>query len=348
VAAEWGAPLLATLLAALLGGEAPAVTVQADAPRPWTRPGANPCNGVCGDRWALERMRNVMPAEVHDELARRFDAGEAQTDYLVGTGDDIRAMSYAKGGEPFVDFSRRVAQFPPGVDHPARGHAVMHQGVLYRFVQIAACSNWALIVAQDPGAVPAVLSWLSPDRPILLSGLDDDIIIGGAGNDTLAPATEDLPVANGGGANSPRRIGYLYFPPGGNGPVVRYSPFLAGAFGRLGFGGGFGSRLRNPADTPHGAFPSSLAEWTPPAAPRSPGPSSSSPARGSTGANPVPPGRSVPPGTRPDAPTPFVPPASPEEPITGERLPMPIPLPGTLALFIGWLAAFGAMRLRRA
>jgi hypothetical protein len=264
-------------------------------------------------------------------------------------------MSYAKGGEPFVDFSRRVAHFPPGVDYPARGHAVMHQGVLYRFVQIAACSNWALIVAQDPGAVPAVLSWLSPDVPILLSGLDDDIIVGGAGNDTLAPGTEDLSVAGGSRTSSLRRVGYLYFPPGGNGPVVRYSAFRAGAFGGHGSGGsggGFGNRLRNNAAgtpaTADGAFPPSFADWT---APGLPGPGSSSSAPGPTGANPVPPGGSdeppagTPPGLPPGAPNPFPPPA---EPIAGERLPMPIPLPGTLALFIGWLVAFGAMRLRRA
>ncbi len=77
-----------------------AVSIGLAEPRPWTRPATNPCAGLCGDRWALERMRSVMPAEVHAELERRIEAGAPLEGYSVASGDDIRAMSYAKNRRP--------------------------------------------------------------------------------------------------------------------------------------------------------------------------------------------------------------------------------------------------------
>ena len=138
--------LLAILAPIPVAAGASAATLDLRSPRPWTAPGANPCDGACDARWALERMRVVMPPEVHAELARRVDAGHGLAPFRVATGDRIRAMSYARDGVPFVEFARRVAQFPEGTTYAARGFVVLDDGVLYRFVQVAACGNWALIV----------------------------------------------------------------------------------------------------------------------------------------------------------------------------------------------------------
>lgn len=350
--------MLSVLGPAILAGDASAVTVPPDEPRPWTRPATNPCRELCGARWALDRMHGLMPVELHEELARRMHAGDATTEYLVATGDDIRAMSYAKEGVPFVDFSRRVAQFPQDVRYPAHGYFVAHDGLLYRFVRIEACGNWALIVEHD-GAAPRVLSWLSFDRLMLLSELGD-VIIGGSGDDSLgSPA--DPP----GDAVASRRVSSLY-PVSGTGAVGRPWLFSAGGFGTGGFGtggfgpGGFGSGrsgsggsrfghvLTHVGDASGGGspsvppFPPAMALLLPTAfVPPLPTPS-----------GPFSPTASVPP-----SPTAFVPPSppppAPPPPDHGaaERQPMPIPLPGTLALFAvwlaAWLAALGGLRLCR-
>ena len=359
-AAVRAAPPLALVLAGLLGATASAVTIPANEPRPWTHPATHPCGELCGARWALDRMRSVMPAEIYDELARRIGAGETPTDFAVDTGAQIRAMSYARDGTPYMDYSRRVAQFPQGVAYPSRGHFVMRDGVRYRFVQIAACGNWALIVEQDGTAPPALLSAIWPERPWLLGGLDD-VILGGAGDDTLAPASEDLPVESGEAA-PPRRVGNLFFPAGGNGPVTHSSRFPAGGFGAHGAGGyggphpGPGSAFDGaafaPFDTGWNAFGAPFPAIGPVPYPPNSGPAGGipfSPTGGNafprTNGNPPPPtGGPFPPTG--ETPFPPPPPKSPA-PYAGETLPMPVPLPGTLALCAGWLAALGALRLRR-
>ncbi len=124
--------------------------------RTWSQPGTNPCGNLCQPDWALARMRRLMPPEVHDELARRLATSVPAKRYRVATGDRIIAMSYAKGGVPFLEVAERMAQFPPAVRYEALGYSVVHDDFLYRFVRIAACGNWALIVA-PLGARPAVV-----------------------------------------------------------------------------------------------------------------------------------------------------------------------------------------------
>ena len=166
--------LLAALGPGLVGADASAVTLGTGTPRPWTTPGTNPCRDLCGAEWALDRIRTVMPANIHAELARRLEAGDAAVPYQVTTGDLILAMSYAKAGTPYMDFSNRVAQFPPDVRYPARGYAVLQDGMLYRFVQVAACGNWALIVERMEAAVPTLGA-----GPLLLPGPGGALLGGG-------------------------------------------------------------------------------------------------------------------------------------------------------------------------
>ena len=153
------------LLAALaFADETPAVTIAPGGTRTWSQPGTNPCRDLCHPDWALARMRALMPRDVHDELVRRLAASVPVGRHYVSTGDRIVAMSYAKRGVPFVEIAERVAQFPSEVRYEARGYAVAYDGLLYRFIRIAACGNWALLVA--PLAMPPAA--VSPDSPLWL------------------------------------------------------------------------------------------------------------------------------------------------------------------------------------
>lgn len=167
---------LVLLAAFAFAAETPAVTVGPGGLRTWSHPGTNPCRDLCHPDWALARMRPLMPPDVHDELVRRLGASIPVGRYYVSTGDRILAMSYAKRGVPFLELVERIAQFQPEVRYEARGYAVAHDGLLYRFVRIAAGGNWALIVA--PLVVQPAVVWSNAPVRLAVPGLGG-VLFGG-------------------------------------------------------------------------------------------------------------------------------------------------------------------------
>lgn len=184
------AGLLAALSVVFPAANAPAVTTGAGAALAWIEAGAQPCADLCDAGWALQRMRGVMPQDVHAEFARRIAAGSPMRDDRVASGDVIVAVSYAMAGLPLVDLTRRVAQFPDGVQFPAHGHAVTHDGETYRFVRVDTWENWALIVED---AHPASAQRHDGPAHLAIPGIGGAIAGGGSGG--------------GGGAGSPFALG---------------------------------------------------------------------------------------------------------------------------------------------
>ncbi len=376
--------LLLALAPAAFPQGAAAVTIGLAEPRPWNGADTNPCGGLCDARWALDRMQGHMPPEVHRGLQRQIDTGEAAQEYTIVTGDDIRAMSHARAGVPFVDGSRRVARFPNGISHPALGYFVGHDGLTYRFVRIAALGNWTLIVDQSQASLPA---WLSPEAPDLFG----DLVTIGGGSDRLAPAGEDrlVPLGSDAGAGGTGQSLVAIVPSALSSQAhVRGGGGFGGGFGG-GSGGGSGgrpaadpaadpARTRNAGGTNAGggpAFPPfgpvaglPLPPFVPQAGPGGNGPGL--PGAGGFVPSPPPsggPGETPPPVNKPLGPSgpsgpsgetgggphlppggePPNPPGSPQERVEGTTPPA-VPLPGTLALLLGSLGALGALRRRRA
>jgi hypothetical protein len=137
--------VLAPLLGSLAALPAAAVT-SGTAPLAWNGPGPASCNAACDRGWAFDKMRAVMPHQVFTHLRKHIHTDSQAADYPIATGSVIVAMSYVKDGSPAIDFTRRVAQLPAGIDYAAEGHAVEHDGRIYRFIRIAASGDWALIV----------------------------------------------------------------------------------------------------------------------------------------------------------------------------------------------------------
>lgn len=141
--------VLACLVVALFAGDARAITIGWWNARPWTSPGTNPCGDLCDRDWALGAMEHLLPGQVaaaFRELIRETEP----VPYAVSTGDTILAMTYAKGGTPFVDRTWRIADFADGVTYDSAGYFVHEDDVTYRFVRVEACGNWAIIIAPQP------------------------------------------------------------------------------------------------------------------------------------------------------------------------------------------------------
>jgi hypothetical protein len=136
---------------------------QADTVSTWNGTGDNPCAGACTEAWFEAQLPDHIAALWQD--ARAADWSPERID--VRRGDMLAFMSFASGGEPFIDSKTLVAD--PVFPEVAYGWWI---GPHTAIVQIVGCSNWVVLI-RDPRAEPSgwhrvgagVLAFLLPPSP---------------------------------------------------------------------------------------------------------------------------------------------------------------------------------------
>ena len=123
----------------------------------WTGPGPHACNlwGGCPLPWAMAQARDVMPPEVHDQIATQIAANHDGEPMQIVDGQSLVMNSFGGPRGPVAEIRPIIADLTapePGHGWSARDNT----GRVWRLINVHGCGNWQVAVGQPRTTIAAV------------------------------------------------------------------------------------------------------------------------------------------------------------------------------------------------
>jgi len=175
-----------------------AIPAQAAPVSTWTGPGQHACNlwGGCPLPWAMAQARDVMPPEVHDQIATQIAANRDGEPMQIVDGQTLVMNSFGGPSGPVAEIRPIIAALPapePGHGWSARDDT----GRVWRLVNVHGCGNWQVAVGQPWGTIAAVGGTVAPvyiARPGRTATVNVHSFFRAARPGYTLPAPEPLPI----------------------------------------------------------------------------------------------------------------------------------------------------------
>jgi len=163
----------------------------------WTGPGPHACNlwGGCPLPWAMAQARDVMPPEVHDQIATQIAANRDGEPMQIVDGQSLVMNSFGGPTGPVAEIRPIIADLPapePGHGWSAKDDA----GRVWRLINVHGCGNWQVAVGQPRSVIAAAVNTVSPayiTRPGRAATVNVPTVFRTARPGYTLPAPEPIP-----------------------------------------------------------------------------------------------------------------------------------------------------------
>ena len=158
----------------------------------WTGPGQHACNlwGGCPLPWAMAQARDVMPPEVHDQIATQIAANRDGEPMQIVDGQSLVMNSFGGPSGPVAEIRPIIAALPapePGHGWSARDDT----GRVWRLINVHGCGNWQVAVGQPRTTIAAVGGTVA--RPSRTATVNVPTVFRTARPGYTLPAPEPIP-----------------------------------------------------------------------------------------------------------------------------------------------------------
>ena len=169
-----------------------AIPAQAAPVGTWTGPGPHACNlwGGCPLPWAMAQARDVMPPEVHDQIATQIAANHDGEPMQIVDGQSLVMNSFGGPSGPVAEIRPIIA----ALTAPEPGHgwsARDDTGRVWRLINVHGCGNWQVAVGQPRGTIAAVAGTVA--RPGRTATVNVPTVFRTARPGYTLPAPEPIP-----------------------------------------------------------------------------------------------------------------------------------------------------------